>query len=934
MRLSGRLWWGVLAWMLMGLASAEAAEAPPATPADSNAVNAVTSTAYIVDPSVPMGQMTELQNTVLSLLKIVDRTYNRWVNKNMAMPNVWLFLATDIFAPYTTMPCTDGAHGDAPFILRARLAAGVSYLYAAIGFMEAGQKQKALEVYERGLAVLEDVVRIGSADPDIAFLPNYTTARLSGRDGNYHLHPLAGLETVLTGVTDVPITMNVQGPHNRSLVTNRNAQSMLASPFMPLETYQAHLTTWYQDGSEEVFKDAQGKFKQGSTVETARFFLAEFCPWGLGMYRTLKDAGLTKDLDWRILRPFAGDEPQDISVLDIFPPQIPKHIVDELNLVIGDGSTGYLDLKKTKRIDWAWVGKKPTFTIKYVSPLVYERVSASERFSQAMGFVKWVFGGPVDYLVDAALGGLLDEVGKYYGKDNDIYHVSWVLVHGNDKGLLTTDFVTKRELPSITLILKKTAGAAFVALEQQIVENMYEGIDPKSVAIGTTYNGQPIPPIMIRGDVLGFQKVPAVEYLRTIQAVRHYVLRPAAVTRKNPTLAHNLKKNEGLEPLRRPLYLQEQQGQTDAEVVRKNAWQKLPTPFGGRDYVNDFSPAYQIFKINLPAKDFKKWTRTLLPNTNLYVQLHQPGADEKNRLILNERIHEPALRLVVYNMHSPQGKNGFIDADMSHTSATRGVTIGASQMHPKTYRYFGPSDHRRLPVDSLALELTNRLQTRYQLVVTKGKDGPVLARYRLVIAPGRGAARTALTGALTVLDGGGVVLDYDAPAQLPTGSRFMGEASGPRYDAWLKEEVRNQAARDIGMPGRGTFELGFIVMQFNEQGQCVIDDFKYNLLRAKALSDGWYRRAHVTVKVHCEPAQVTDPARIEGRYTCIANAQTSQVNPMQFRSKDKQLPRGVQGTGAWTLEQEADGSWFFQLQPDPAPLPEMMAPIEATLEEE
>jgi len=792
----GKLRWGAIGWVLLCLASARAAETVSATPTDVDDVKAVTPTASIVDPSVPMAQMSDLQNTVLSLLRIVDRTYDRWANKNMAMPEIWLFLATDILAPYTSMPCTDGAHGDAPFILRAKLAAGISYLYATIGFMELGQKDKALELYEKGLEVLEDVVRIGAQDPAIAFLPNYTTVRLAGRGGQYQLHPLAGYETVLTGVTDVPVTMNVQGPHNRSLVTSRQAPSvltsplmaLLASPFMPLETYQTHLTTWYQNGSEEVFKDAQGKFKQGSTVETARFFLAEFCPWGLGVYRTLKEAGLTKGLDWRILRPFAGKEPKDISVLDIFPPQIPAHIATELNLVIGDGTTGYLDLEKKKRIDWAWVGKKATFTIKYVSPLVYERKSTSDRFSQAMGYVKWVFGGPVDYFVDAALGGLLDEVGKYYGKDNDIYHVSWVLVHGNDKGLLTTGFVTKRELPSITLILKKTAGAAFVALEQQMVEDMYEGIDPRGVAIGTSYNGQPIPPIMIRGDVLGFQKVPAVEYLRTIQAVRHYVLRPAAFTRKNPTLAHNLKKNEGLDPLRRPLYLQEQQSQGDEEVVRKHAWEKLLSPFGARDYINDFSPGYQIFKVNLPEKDFKKWTLTLLPNTNLYVQLHQQSGDEKNRLILNERIHDPALRLVVYNMHSPEGKNGFIDADMSHTSSTHGVTIGTGQMHPKTYRYFGPSDSRRQQVDSLALELTNRLQTRYQLTVTKGKDGPALARYGLVIAPGRGVARTALTGALSVMGDGGVVLDYDAPLQLPTGSRFMGEASGPRYDAWIKEE--------------------------------------------------------------------------------------------------------------------------------------------------
>ena len=64
----GRLRWGALGWVLICLASARAAETISAPPTDVDDVKAVTAKAFIVDPSVPMGQMSALQNRVLSQL--------------------------------------------------------------------------------------------------------------------------------------------------------------------------------------------------------------------------------------------------------------------------------------------------------------------------------------------------------------------------------------------------------------------------------------------------------------------------------------------------------------------------------------------------------------------------------------------------------------------------------------------------------------------------------------------------------------------------------------------------------------------------------------------------------------------------------------------------------------------------------------------------
>lgn len=895
-------------------------------------------TTYFVDPALPMYQMSDLQKEMISQLKLFDRTYQRWANENISVPDIWHYLAMEVFGSYVSMSCEGDTQSDAPFILRGMLASGVCSLYEAQSLMEkgSGSKHQALVAYERGLEVLEKVIQIGKMNPSIAYLPDYSTAlRTSAKRDMFYMHPLAGCETILTGMWGFPM----QTPFTRTLITNVSLQTMHTAPFVSLEGYQVRLRGWYEKClSEEMFKDElKSQFKQGSTIDTARYFLSDFCPWGLGTYRTLKEAGLTKGLDWRILRPFAGDQPQVISELVIKPPLIPNHIVNDLNRVIGDGKTGFLDADQKKKINWKWISRPPTYTIKYVSPMVYERKRTDEKLSDAMDIVKFTFGGPLDFAVDKTLSGLLDAVGYFYGKDNDIYHVSWVLFHSNDKGLLTTGFVTKRELPSITLLLKKTAGAAFAALEQKMVEDMYEGIDPRSVTIGKGYNGQPVPPVMIRGDVLGFQQVPDVEYSRTIQAVRHYLLQPSAITSKSHTLPYDLSKNEGMGMERKDLYLKEQQtgDPKKKEMARRYAWERLPAPFGIRDYINDYSPCYQIFKVNLPEKEFAEWSRMLPKDTNLFVQLWQQSPDQQNRLILNERIHDPALRLVVYNMHAPDGKSAFISADGIHRGATHGLRIGNRPMHPKTYRYFGPSDHRRQAVDTLALELENRLQARYRLVVTQGRDGKKLDEYPLVIAAGRGKASVSVTGEVKGLKDGGVVLNYSIPSKKFAGMGFMGSAGGERLDAWVKKEVK-ESSRGAGIGGGPDFEVrSFVRMSFDEQGQCIVKDFKYTIMRAQPLDKSGFRFRHawLTVELHFNPVKPSDIRNISGTYSSTANGDTWHQDLELFRTTEKKNYKNVQGAGTWTLTQDGD-SWVLRLQPGIAPLPEMLAPIEVTMEEE
>lgn len=739
--------------------------------------------ACFVDSSLPLYQMSDLQKSVIAQLKFFDRTYQLWVNEDKSVASVWNCLAEEIFGEYASMSCEGDAQSDAPFVLRGMLASGVSSLYEAQALMEQGPHflNQALVAYERGLETLEKVIRIAKENPAINYLPNYTTAlRTNANKDTYFMHPLAGYENVLVGVDKLPVdslfTRNLITNTSREtlltwdLVTGETAQKSLVYPFIPLAEYQEYCRGWYEtftlkglaneeDNSWSMHVPTRDEiqnsfFKQGSTEATARFFLSEFCPWGLGVYLTLRDAGLTRGLDWRILRPFAGEQPQDMCELSITKPfLIPNHILGEFAQIVGNGTAGFLDLEKEIPVQWAWVGQ-PTYTLKYISPLVYKRVRSDDRFSQAMGCVKFVFG-PLNWGVDRLSEELIEMVGHYYGADNEVYCVSWALFNANDMGVITSDFV------DIGKILKTNAKFYFEHKEEEWIKKMFEGIDPRSVSLGIGYAGQPIPSIMIRGDVIGFQKVPVVEYGRTIQSVRNYVLRPSAIVHKAPGLPYDLSKNEGLGDLRKGTYLKEQWANNPRkpEVIRKRAWEKLSPPFGAPDYINDFSPAFQVFNILLPKKEFEQWTKNRplgLPEERLlYVQLWQESLGENNRLLINERINDPSIQLIVYNTHSPEGYNAYQGRDKAE-GILRGMK--GAQGAPEAFRYFGRSDCRGLPVADLALDLTNRLQTRYRLIITQGKEGRELAEYPLVIFAGRGKERARVTGTLSWYEGGGVAL--------------------------------------------------------------------------------------------------------------------------------------------------------------------------------
>ena len=717
---------------------------------------------YFVPSSTPTNEITALEKEFLGKLKLYDRAYTQWIKQGKSAPELWHYLASEVFGKYVKMECNNDR--EAAFVLRGMLASGVCYLYESKAYMQKGVhfKPQALRAYDVGIEILEQVINIGRKNPAIHYLPDYSMIPIMdpNRKSRFIMHPYAGYETLLVGVEDRRNNTFFRFPKP---ITNKTLQNVDPNQFFDLKLIQFRQLGWLDScTSEKNFENKNRKvFKQGSTVETAEYMLYEFCPWGYGVYTTLRDAGLTRQLDWRILRPFAGKHVLPMSEISLAKPfLIPNHIRQEMAMIVGNGQSGFLGLNQTIPIRWEWIEKKPTYVLKFISPTVMERTRSDDQFSKAMNFMTMTFGGPIDWLVEATLGKLLKRIESDYGKNGVIYQASWLLVQGNDKGFVSTSFIDQHELSGLTLF-KKIVGVGFTALEDFLTKNMYEGVDPQLFSQGKSYNKKPIPPIMIRADVLGFQKVPNEEYGRTIQAVRHYLFNPSAVACKTPDIPYNLSKGLLTPAFRKDQYLKEQWANNPSatEIIRAKAWERLPSPFGTRDYVNDFSPPLQILNIQLPKKEFDKWDKTRPKNDLLYVQLWQKSLNGKPRLIINERIHDPKIRLTIYNTHSPKGKSGFISANTRYRSATYKKQITTQRMHPSTYRYFGGNDNPQRAVKNLALEINNRLSGCYTLMITRGKNGAKIVEYPIVVSVGRRGARLHLSGKIRTLSNGAVVCD-------------------------------------------------------------------------------------------------------------------------------------------------------------------------------
>ncbi len=735
-----------------------------------------------------LGTPSPLQMMALADLDSFGEVYDQWQRSHTSMAPQWLQTARTFHRYEKTFSSGE----DGAFIARCLLARAQCYLNASIDLMRANQRPQAIAEYRTGIQLLDKVLRMTYADPESRALPAYSTIWTRDQTGARVIHPLAGYEYFAT-------QMAAGG-------TFGGATSRDGTHHFPIADFQTRLTNsslpWRIHKGQQVFWPAQE-----TTDAAARRFLSQYCPWGVQLFLTLDQAGLTKGLDFQILRPFTFDRSPMVSESVITDRQLPMHISDEFKMMtwaetvpsldpadtVANKKAGYLTPAKRQLVVWETVQPQPDCLIRFVSPRMLDP-TPGEQLEAALK-IKKLIGNPLDVLekawgdaVSDKITSLLDDVGKYYGKNSGAYHLSWLFVTGSENGLITTDHLVGGKMPSgWEPTIGSFAKKLFAKLDDYLMEGFFEGINPRNYSLGTGYNGEPIPPIFIRGDVLGFQHVPKQEYCRSIQSTRMYVLFPQAIAKDTASAgyeAYDIEKNPAcwdmtrgteylaeqmrfLPPSRDESFAPRQPGQR--ESVRLWAWKELNAPnYGFRTYITDFSPAQQVLEVYLNRLEFQKWRESLQPGQNLWCELR--AENNPSIPVINEVLFKDHFKLRIFNMHNHSGKNAYIERNAQYQSSNQHLRTKNANSNPLAFHYFGVNDLRRNKVANLALEPTNRLQTRYRLKIKAGPgpDAKSLADYRIAFATGRGNAnqRVRITGILkSYVDAGLVHLTYAAKPQ-------------------------------------------------------------------------------------------------------------------------------------------------------------------------
>ena len=585
---------------------------------------------------------------LFSAYKQFDDLYWRRQNskgKGASRPSgeAWEKMAA-MFEPFLNVYFTLDRRGRSQFILRTLLIQGECYLFSSMEHYRKKNKGKFYEIYEKGIETLERVIDISNSRID--YLPRYSLMILFDEDNQKKQHPYAGYDTIGVG-------------YKSELGINTREVTYKIKDYDNLNSFK--MTAWgalYDTGDpgeweryinrREENEENYRRIAQLHTSKKAKELLSHFCPWGVNMYKALKKAGyinytiaikkmkVKKDLDFSILRPYAEDDVKRIFEIELSDSKVPAPIRKELEAVIGNGKAGALKRTtgKSVGIKWDWVQKKPTYAIWFVSPSAYDIGTISRAVSYLLKIVKILFGGLWDLVVSEAIGGLAEAVGNYYGKDGKVYGYTSVLVDGNNYGLDNDFFLDQN--PNLLKFAKQIAVDSFKYLENKEIEYLYESIHPKITSMGITYNGGPIPPIIIRGDVYGYVTTPVHQYRKTLRVMRYYYLNPAdskdVYDLSYDEMAEIIKdsENEKVNILKGNEY----RGKTAVitqEKIKSHFWKKVPNakrkPLGSREYVTDFTPKGQVIIIDFDKAVFSKW-RTKKDHEEaqpkLEIHLHSP----------------------------------------------------------------------------------------------------------------------------------------------------------------------------------------------------------------------------------------------------------------------------------------------------------------------
>jgi hypothetical protein len=722
--------------------------------------------------------------------------------------------------------------------VRAFLLMGESYLFASQGYFQAKDPRFQL-FYEQGIVILQSILTFveswaeDSTDlrAEVVFLPAFSQPRKSGPfGGRIHYLPYAGFETIGTGF-EKPIG-----------VITRNVSYDQFGRYDSLIKYREVL-------------DMAGSITQISTTQTARELLSHFCPWGVGIYFWLKEAGLMEQIDFHILRPYAqgldknflekvnnnleilfsgnelfpsllfsgsefpaklldtavwlfsasnkytafSDWPPLVSDLTIPDEMIPPMVKARMNCIVEEEKCirtseekerlqsremAYCrDIKevmaarggvRASRIDtlsfhsdivgdlgdrqirWLWVSE-PTYNLWYVSPVIHNW-KASDYVNVIFNLYKWASGGVVLGAVNVGMDALGAEFLEGYFH---LFNASPVPVP-LFSNVLKEGFIdqygamVKSERVSVYNTLK--AGdwmdgkdllmditlAAFEALETSNRETLFGGIDPEQITMGMTYNGSPIPPVLLVSNVVGVQDVLDNEYPNHINITRFFVMDPKIGSR---SLNYNLDDS--------PL-----SGMKNSDLCV--GWSPSKSPLPSLTVITSFAPSAQILTFQLDAETTGLITDSDAVTAELWATTLE---DESKYATAYIERGDRSFTITLFNKDQPDAS-----ADYRRAMSSPGGTVhigGAVLMVEES------SDSRKLGAHKGEYHTALvSLKTQYDLRLNVNGSKQVYPVNLYQGSRGAGRIKKPITGTLSVssLGPGYQALDYERVIQLPVGT--------------------------------------------------------------------------------------------------------------------------------------------------------------------
>jgi len=691
---------------------------------------------------------------VLAMLEVFrkfDDTYAGRQREVSVPAHEWVSIANEL-KRYTETRVEFDRKGGGEFHARAFLIKGECHLLASIEFFNSGDS-RFLEQYELGIRDLAWIIRatekIHLVDEELGFLPDYSFRDYPEFDYS------AGYESIGTGFEGTMREVLVgSGSHSVSALLNRRF-TFLVQPYRSLSDYQKILRVRYT-----------GMPRQISTHQTARDLLSAFCPWGAEVFLELKRLNLVDGLDFRILAPYWGREPSTAEQLaemvstagaellygirsflwtDEPPPQydvlspvanialdetlVPNRISRAMWRIVGStpetGDRSFKDISgdlgglSSRPVRWHWVGA-PTFEAWYTSPTIFSW-QATDYLWLSFTVVKVLFGGPGGVIADELLGKYASYITESYGEGPvNLPVVTTIIMENYDKGLFMPSLLENGEWLSTAAMARKAAGAIFAEAEKQMTKDLYQGIDMARQSLGISYDGSDIPPILIRGNVLGFPDVPD-EYPHTLEAVRFFLVYPQSGGNQEPFQKYDLSaKGARME-------------------MDSLGWWRVPDPFGSIDIIDSFAPREQVlvFRLAEGTRDLK-WSDQVMAE----LWTVTPGSKQQ---VVSVLIHnKDPFQIIIHNAN-----------DSTAVSDYKGLGRTGIGSDAPDVRFAESSRGRH--------HVLFATKTQYMLKILI--RGDVMAEYPVNLHRGRDGQRK-ITGRLHSPEDGKVVLDFEPPIEI------------------------------------------------------------------------------------------------------------------------------------------------------------------------